>query len=63
VSETSQGSEQGGTRPVVVVDSHVYWPMAKNIRFTPNGFEIDLKHDGTFSQVMGYEFVSQETAQ
>lgn len=41
-----------------VKDSWVQWPKASSFRVTANGFEIDLKHTGTFEEAMGYEFVN-----
>jgi hypothetical protein len=66
------GIAVGDIRPVVTVrsnaiamknartgnDSWLYWPEAKNVRETPNGFEVDLAGFGEFKYIMGYEFVS-----
>ena len=63
--------EVGCVRPVTVVHateialtgeagtSWLQWPKAYCVRDTPNGFEIDLRCDGTFAEVMGYEFVPE----
>jgi hypothetical protein len=39
--------------------SWLQWPKAAHVRFTDNGFEIDLNGDGQFDQVMGYEFTEE----
>lgn len=38
--------------------SWLYWPKASEVRETPNGFEVDLNQDGSFRELMAYEFVT-----
>ena len=71
------GIAVGDVRPVVIVrsnaiamknartgnDSWLYWPEAKNVRETANGFEIDLVGFGEFKFIMGYEFVPLDAQQ
>jgi hypothetical protein len=41
-----------------IIDYWLYWPEAKSVRETENGFEVDLEDTGKFKYAMGYEFVA-----
>lgn len=36
--------------------SWLYWPKAKEVRTTENGFEVCLSEDGSFRESMAYEW-------
>ena len=42
--------------------SWFYYPKAKEIRFTDEGFEVCLKRDGKFAQIMAYRCQRQPVA-